>query len=115
MVEEFFVAGAEVVEAGFAVRRQVEAVFGAFAVAVFFDFAGSAVFGEGGLFVEAELGLLGGGDHVAEGLVHDVAEFEFGVDEVVAGVEVAVVFEGEAFAAGFGEDAEGGGEAHFDA
>jgi hypothetical protein len=105
-LEEAFVGGAEVVEAWFAVRGLDEAVFGALAVAGEADIAAAAVGGEGVGFVGAELALLWGGDHVAEVLVHDVAEFEVGVDVVVAGVEVAVVFEGDGVATVFGEDAE---------
>jgi len=113
--EEFLVGGAEVVEAGVAVGGEVEAVFWAFAVAVAEELAALALGGEGGVFVGAELGLFGGVDHFGEGGGEEVAAFVGGVDEVVAGVEVSVVFEGEACAAGLGEDAEGGGVAHFDA
>lgn len=51
---------------------------------------------------------MGGVDEVGEGIFHDVAEVVFGIDVVVAGIEVAVVFEGESVAASFAEDTEGG-------
>ncbi len=109
--EEGFVGGAEVVEAGVAVGGEDEAVLGAFAVAGEADFAVTAVFWEGVGFVVAKFGLGGGVGHLLEGSVEDVAEVIAGVDVVVAGIEIAVVFDGECGAAFFGEDAEGGTEA----
>src|SRR6185312_4046074 len=54
----------------------------------------------------AEAALLGRADERLHGRLHDVAQLIFRIDEVVAGVEVSVVLDGEGHAAVFAEDAE---------
>src|SRR6185312_11861816 len=104
VVEEEFVAGAEVVEAGFAVGSCEEAVLGALSVAGEADFALVAVAGQGVALGGSEAALLGRADERLHGRLHNVAQLIFRIDEVVAGVEVAVVLEGEGHAAVLAEN-----------
>jgi hypothetical protein len=55
----------------------------------------AAVFGQGVALILSELRLLGQGDQLEHGLVLEVAEQVVGFDEVVAGVEIAVVLDGK--------------------
>ena len=95
-VEEGLIARAEVVEAFLTVRGRDEAVFGALAVAGEADLALQAVVRERVGLGPAEGDADSWGseelDHVG---CRDVAEEMVRLDEVVAGVEVAVVLEGE--------------------
>lgn len=100
VMEERLVAGTEVVQAGFAIGRGGETVRGAPAVAGEPDVAAAAVAGQRVTLGVAEGLLLRGGDELEHVPLGDVAEQVGWFDEVVAGVEVAVVFEGES-SAGF--------------
>ena len=104
--EVHFVPLAQVVEAVLATWGFGKAVFGAAAVAGEAVVAFDAVLGQRVLFVLTELGLLRAGDHVADALLVDVAQAIIRIDEVVAGVQVAVVLDDQRLAAGLGEDAQ---------
>jgi hypothetical protein len=108
VVEEVLIARAEVVEPRLALRCRDEAVLRATAVAGEADVAVEAVLRQRLALVESELPLLRRA-HQLEHVRHlDVAELVPGLDEVVAGVEVAGVLECEREAAGLGVDAEAG-------
>ena len=105
MVEEVFEAGAQVIQARFTIWgwphsgvRSDEAVLGTFAVAGETHVAIQAVLGQAIQLVLAKLQLLGRGDHLDHVLLLDVAQKVVGFDEMVAGVEVAVVLDGQALA-----------------
>jgi hypothetical protein len=106
VMEELFIGGAEVVESPFAVGGVSEAVLGAFAVAGKTNRAIATIFRKAVAF-----GLAKGLGHRAigkrtEARVHEVAEFVFGVDVVIASVEIAIVLHREGATAGLGEIAE---------
>ena len=107
--EERLEPGAEPVQAGLAVGRQQDAVLGALAVAGEEVLAGAAEGGQRLLLGPAEGALLLGAHEVADRRLDDVAEQVTGVDEVVARVQVAVVLERDALAAGGLEDAQARG------
>ena len=104
VVEEVLVAAAEVVQARLAARRADEAVFRAAAVASEADVALDAGARERVALVLAESLLLLGCDQVAHVIFVDVPEQVGGLEEVVAGVEVAGVLERERKPAGLGVD-----------
>ena len=106
MVEEVEVAGAQVVETGFTIGREGEAVLRALAVAGEQRGAFAALAGERVALGIAERSLLGLRDQLDHLGVHDVAEQVRRLDEVVARVEIAVVLEGKGVAAGLAEDAQ---------
>ena len=54
----------------------------------------------------AELFLFGRIHHAGDRLVHDIAQLEFGINKVVAGEQISIVLEGEAFSAIFEKQAE---------
>lgn len=95
MGEEVEVALAEVVVPGFAIEGGPESVFGTAAVAGPADRAESALFGHPGALPLPKLTLLWAGQHVREPVRGDVAEPVPGLDVVVAGVDVAVVLDGQ--------------------
>lgn len=100
VTEELFVGGAEVIESPFAVGGVGEAVLGAFAVAGESDGAIAAIFWEAVAFCLAEGFCHGAISERTEAGVHEVAEFVFGVNVVIAGVEIAIVFHREGSTAG---------------
>ena len=108
MVEERLVARAEVVLAGLAVGRDGEAVLRAAAVAGPADVAVEAVLRQRVSLVLPEPDA-GAAEETRSSIrcVPDVPEQVAGLDEVVAGVEVAVVLERELEPAGLGVDADG--------
>lgn len=109
VLEELLVAFAEAAETGLAFGGGGEAVFGTLAVTEEQPAAGATQAGEGVVLVDSETELCGGAVEIAEGVVGDVAEPVLGIDEVVAGIDVAVVLDDEAVATGLAEGAEGGG------
>src|SRR5690348_3734135 len=111
VVEEHFVSGAQVIQAGFAVGSANEAMLGTFTVAGKAHVAFAAVARKGIALIEAELHLLRRGDHRCQRILHDVAEPVFRIDKVIARVEIAIVLHGHGGAARFAEDAETGGNA----
>lgn len=111
VLEELFVGGAEVVETPFAVGGVSETVLGAFAVAGEADAAVATVLGEAVALGLAKGFCLRAIGEFTEAVVHQVPEFVFGVDVVVAGVKVAIVFHCEGAAAGLGEITKAAGDA----
>lgn len=91
MGEEAPVALAEVVDR-FVGGGACNAVFGAFAVAGEEPFAFAALFRQGQALGGSEAALLVGGHHFDKGFVAQVSEVVFRKHEVVAAVNVAVVF-----------------------
>src|SRR5271166_4241840 len=106
MGEEELEAGAEVVLARFAVLEQREAVLRTAAAAEEAHVAFSALSGQRVAFVVAELAHLRRGDEIDQRRRRDVAELLPRLDEMIAGVEIAVVFERRPIAAGRRVDAE---------
>ena len=110
--EELAVAGTEVVEAGLAVCVAHEAVLGAFAMtgeqhAALTALAGQLLALHLGKFV-----LLGGIHHFGDGAFAQVAEAVLGIDEVVAGIHIAVELHDAGVATLLGQHAHTGGLAH---
>src|SRR4029079_1667016 len=112
VVEEVLEAGAEVVEAGVAGRGFDEAVLGTAAVTREAHVALEAIGRQAVALVEAELALPLGGDELERGGGAYVAELVAGLDEVVAGVEVACVLAREREPARLRVDAEAWRLAH---
>ena len=106
MAEETQVALAEVVESRLAVRRREETVLGAFAVAGKEELALAALAREGGLFGLAESPLPLAVHHRGERFRADIPQPVFGEDEVVAAVNIAVIFHHARVPAGLGHGAE---------
>ncbi len=93
VVEERLEAGAQVVEAGIAVRRRDEPVLRAAAVARETHVALEAVLRQRVAFVEPELALLLGRDELEHRVLLDVAQLVARLHEVVARVEITGVLE----------------------
>ena len=110
--EERLEPGAEPVEAGLTVGRQQDAVLGALAVAGEEVVAGAAEGGQCLFFGPPERALPLRAHELTDRRLEDVAEQVARVDEVVARVEVAVVLEGDALAAGRLQDAQARNAAH---
>lgn len=104
VAEKQLVAFAEVVQTGFAVGTLGEAVFGASAVADETHIAFAAIAGQGIAFCLAKSPLLLAGHELAERRFVDIAQPVFGFDIVVAGIEVAAVFQSQSQSAGWLED-----------
>jgi len=112
VTEEGLVPGTQVVKSVFAVRGFDEPLFGASAVAGEFEFAFSAVVRESVSFVGPEFPLLRAFSHLTDGRISDVSEVVFGVNEVVARINVAVVLDDHRVTASLGEDAQTGVLSH---
>ena len=108
VLEEVLVSLAQGVESLLATACGGKAVLGAFATAGEEVFALAAVGGEAVTLLDAEAEELGLALQVGKVLGADVAEAVFGVYEVVAHVDVAVVLDHEAVTAGGAEGAEPG-------
>ena len=104
-MEEALEARAQVVQARLAVRCFGEAVLGAAAMASEADVAFTTVGREGFALVKPELLLLLREDQVDEVPLGDVAEQVARLDEVIAGLDVSVVLEGQRQAAGLAMNA----------
>ena len=100
MHEELLEPGAEIVLARLAVLAEYEAVFGAAAIAPVAYLATLALPGQRVALVLAELALLGRGDHGEHVGLVDVAQQVLWFDEVIARVQVTVVLQRRAVAAG---------------
>jgi len=98
-VEEALVTGAQVVQPGFAIRGLDEAVFGTFAMASKTHIAVQAVLRQVFAFIQPEPGLVLGADHLQHVLLPDVAQQVIRLDEVVTGIQVAIVLECQAVTA----------------
>lgn len=95
MTEEHLIAGAQIVQAGFAVGRFGEPMFGALAIAGEPDVAFAAVTREGRFLGFAEGTLLAGVDERLERRLHDVPEPVLRIHEVVARIQITAVLDGE--------------------
>ena len=94
MVEEFSIAFAEIVQAWVAAWCMEKTILGTAAVADKAYLAVEAVLGKRVSFGVAETSLPREFDEIGQGRFEQIAKLVLRVDEVVAGVEVAVVFDG---------------------
>jgi len=101
MSEEKLVAGAQIIEAPFPVRRRRKAVFRTFSVTCKSDFALKTITRQRGALVHAELALLFRAGQRADRNFHDVPQPIFRIHKMVAGIKISVVFHGHGSAAGF--------------
>ena len=108
VVEEQLVSGAQVVQPRLAIWGMDEAVARAFAITGEQHFALAAVLGQAVELVLSEFTLLVRRNQLDQVSLLNIAQQECWLDEVVAGVQVAVVFQGEGVAAGGLEDAQAG-------
>lgn len=108
VVEEQLVSGAQVVQSWLAIGRVDEAVAWAFAITGEQHFTITAVLGQAVELVLAEFTLLVRANQLDQVSLFNIAQQERRFDEVVAGVQVAVVFQGQGVAAGGLEDAQAG-------
>lgn len=97
---------AEVIVVRLAAVGAGEAVFGAAAVAQSANRAIVALAGQRFALGLAECHLLGRGDQIEHRGLVDIAQEETRLDEVVAGINIAIVLQGQALPAGRGMDAE---------
>lgn len=95
-----------------AVQAGTIPVLGASAVAKEADVTRLACLGQCGKFGCTKFGLRLGFDQVGEGCLVDLAQEVSPVHIVIAGIQVAVVFQSQRPAAGFREDAQARGPAH---
>ncbi len=91
-----------------AIRRLYKAILGAFAVAGETHITLQAILGQAVQLILAELQLLGRGDHFKHVFLLDVSQMVIGFYKVIAGVEVAIVLDGQSLAAGLVEDTHAG-------
>ena len=103
---------AEVIEPGFAGGRMTEAVLGAFAVAGKEKLALAALRGKAVALHGTKLLLPLAVHHLRQCMGADVAQLVLGEDEVVAGIDVAVVLHYAGMAAGLGQGTHAGLLAH---
>ena len=108
MVEEKLVGRAEIIKASFTVRCADEAMFGALSIAGEAHIAFKAVPGQCVPLGVAEVFLLLDIGERSQRVVEDVAQLVFWINVVVAGIEIALVLDGQRGAAGFREDAKAG-------
>ena len=106
MLEEFPVAGAQVVQSGFAVGSMCKAVFRTFTVAGKEELTFLALAGEGVLFHLSELHLAFAVHHFHQCLFMNVAQLVFRKYKVVAGIYVAVEFHDTGMSASLGHGAD---------
>src|SRR5258705_3776920 len=93
VVEEHPVSGAQIVQAGFAVRRLAKAVARAFAITGEQHLAVPAIFRQRIELVAAELALSGRGHELEQRRLADIAEQVVGLHVMVAGVKIAIMFD----------------------
>ena len=101
VVEEDLEAGAEVVEAGLPVRCRYESVLRAAAVTCEAHFALATILRQCGQLVLPKLQLLIRSDQFNHVFLFDVAQFVLWSDEMVAGVQIAIMFNDQRSSAGF--------------
>lgn len=99
MGEEGFVRGAEIVQSRLTIGRGDEAVAWALAMAGEAHRTFTTIAGKSVALGEAERPLLVGGNHLDHMRLADIAQAIGWLDEVVAGIEVAVVLQCERLAA----------------
>ena len=95
MREESFVSRTKIVQSFFAVWSFDKSVLRAFAVAGKTDLALAAILRQQVSFIAAEFELLFRSDHLAQALVHDVAQAVLRIYIVVATVKIAIMFDGQ--------------------
>ena len=100
VLEELLISRAKVIKAPFAIGSPSETVLGAFAVAGESNRAIAAIFWEAVAFGLAKGLCHGAIGELSEARIHEVAQFVFGVNVVIAGVEIAIVFHREGSTAG---------------
>lgn len=110
MAEKGLISGTEIIQAGLSVRRVYEAVARTLPVARKSYFAFAAVPRKGIALRVAEGTLPVRRHQLQKVLLLDVPQPEPGFDKVIAGVEIAVVLQSQGVAAGFGKDAQRGGQ-----
>ena len=99
MREERLVALAQIIQTWFTVWRLQETVLGTLAVADMQNLTMPAVPGKRIPLILSEFPLLIRSDKLDHGRLQDVAQKVFRLDKVVTRIQVAVVFQGRAFAA----------------
>ena len=104
MGEKDLVSAAQRIKTGFSLFCTCEAVLGALAVAGEEPLALAAGGRQGVALVYAEADLGVGSHHLPYGSLGYVAKAVFGIDEMVAGVKVAVMLQDGITAAGFRKD-----------
>jgi len=106
MHEKELQSRAEVVLSRLAVTGECEAILRTSAVAQVPDLASLALGGEGIALIISELALTGRSHELKHVCLMDVSEFEAWLDEMVAGVKIAVVLQSRSVAAGRGVEAQ---------
>ena len=109
MMEEVFESCAKVVQTRIAVRCGDKAILGTFAVTGEAHIAIQAVLRQRIQLVLAKFDLLWRSHQLDHVLVLDIAQKIVGFDKMVARVEIAIVFDGQARAAGLVKDTHAGG------
>ena len=109
MVEESVVAFAQVIETGVAVPIMFEPILGALAMAGKFVATFPARPGQGAVLDVAELLLFWPIEHLGERLLANVAELIFGKNEMIARIDVSIVFHHASMAAIACKDTDAGG------
>ena len=106
MIEKLLVTSAKVVQTVFTCRRFDKPIFRTPSVADKLHFAAAAVFGECIAFIGTEFALERRIHHLLNGVFCDVAYMIVRRNEMVAGVEIAVMLNCQGITAGFIEDTE---------
>ena len=106
MHEKQLQSRAKVVLARLAVARECEAILRTTTVAQVPDLAFLTLGGEGIALIISELALTGRSHELKHVCLMDVSEFEAWLDEMVAGVKIAVVLQSRSVAAGRGVEAQ---------
>ena len=109
---EAAVAGAKIVETGISIAIVCETVFGTFAVTGKQHVALLALLRQGAVFEQTETLLLLAVEHLDESVLIDIAEPILGKDEVVAGIDVAVLLHHASVSTVFGIHATAWRKAH---
>ena len=108
MMEELFETRAKVIQAGFFIRGYDKAVLGALAMARKADITVKTVLRKRIPFIQAELPMLWRGYQLYHVLVLDIPEEVIGFDEMVASIQVTIMFQGNTQTAGRIENAHAG-------
>lgn len=106
MIKKRAVAGAKIIQAGFARRGLDKAVLGTAAMADKAHFAFAAVLRQGVALGLAKLMLPVHHHNLGQGNIHDVAKFVIRLDIMVAGINIAIVFHRHRQTTGFVKDAQ---------
>ena len=112
MAIEAAVAGAKIVETGISIAIVCETVFGTFAMTGKQHVALLTLLRQGAVFEQTETLLLLAVEHLDEGVLIDIAEPILGKDEVVAGIDIAVLLHHASVSTVFGIHATARRKAH---